>query len=123
DYQPLLIEREASQLELRRQAGDEALGVPHRAVRAYHDRDFVTRAGSRGVDHLQLRYPDLPHRVVTHLVVRSPRGIGEPRIDPSRKQVPVEPKLLADFVDRGDVDDVQADHDVDRLAVFTTRLP
>ena len=120
--QPLLIERETPELEARGQRYHEAFRVPHRAVRAYHDRDFLALARRRGVDHLELRDPDLPERVVAHLVLRPLRTVGEALVHPSLEHIRVDLKLLADFVDRGEIDDVQADRDVERLAVVRRRL-
>src|SRR3984885_5173336 len=118
----LLVEREAPEVEARGQRYRESFRESHGAVRAHHDRDFLARAGRRGVDHLELRYPDLPERVVALLVLRALRSIGEALVHPSLEHVRVELKLLADFVDRREIDDVQADRDVERLAVFIGRL-
>jgi len=56
------------------------------------------------------------------MVVGTARREGEPRVGPSRKQVRVHIELLVHFIDRGDVQDAQADRDVDRPAVFTWRM-
>ena len=64
-----------------------------------------------------MRRPHLPRAVTANLVLRPLRRECEPLVDPLREQVGVQLKLLAHFVDRGEIDDVQADHDVDRFAV------
>src|SRR6202041_2953975 len=118
----LLVEREPPEVEARGQCYRESFRESHGAVRAHHDRDFLARAGRRGVDHLELRYPDLPERVVALLVLRPFRRVCEPLVHPSLEHVRVQLKLLADFVDRGEIYDVQADRDVERLAVLKGRL-
>jgi len=56
------------------------------------------------------------------MVVGAARREGEPRIGPSREQVRVHLELLVHLVNRGDVHDMQADGDFERLAVVGRRL-
>ena len=64
----------------------------------------------------------MPGRVVSLLVLRPLRAVCEAWVFPSLEQIRVELKLLADFVDRGDIYDMQANHDLERLAIVRRRL-
>src|SRR5208283_5905943 len=102
DHNQLLpIEREAAQLEFRRETYHQPFRVTHAAVRAHRDRAFVARARTRRIDHLELRQPDLPPSIITNPVLRPLGGVREPRVLPSREQVRIQLELLCDLVDRG----------------------
>src|SRR5260370_40909010 len=78
DHQRLPIEREAPELEARRQHGIAALYVVHRAVGSDSNRGIVMGPRRGGVDHLELRRPDLPDVVASLIGVGTFRRECEP---------------------------------------------
>ena len=76
---------------------------------------IVAFARRDGVDHLDVRDPNRGSIVFAMQVGQAGRRKRPPRINPVQHQVAIDLELLFDLVDGGEVDDVDADRDCDRL--------